>query len=471
MARVLGEEALGLDARLDAARPSRARGERLGARAAPPARTAAPRGASPSSWNSCSKLATQPRAELAARARRAPRAGSAAGSTPTGARRSRRCRTAAARARVSPARRSTRTLRGGVGQQPQVARRAERVGLRERPERRERVVGGHPADAAVRGARRAREASTERPRTIAPRSQHDERDQLGRAHAALARVTVPLSHMPSRSPSAGRARAHAPRRPRRRRPRCIPPAGMSRRSSAAASRSAGCRCTPPVAERRVGVGDRVQASRAGRSTRPTTHTKWPTSQSGAGPSCVAVEQVGEQLGDARRARPTGGGSRGWRSASPGRSQPAQQRRTARRARPRVHGPRVAGSPSSVAAGELDRSPRRTPGGGRPRDVRVVDRRDLQAVVAPARFAVRGAMSGSRARRETTLPRGERHGVLVERLAAARARSMPAARSSASAAAERAAQVVALGQLARVARASSVAGAREQGQLSVPSELA
>ena len=163
----LRQEALGLRARPRAGRPSPAPETgspavgpraRTGAPAAPPrpARTRA------RSW---------PAAALPARARAhpAPRAGTAPGNPPTAVRRSRRCRTAAAR-RVLVALQAHE--RGAVGEQSQIATGAERVRLHQRPERGEGVVGGHPAHATIHICAASSADGSERPLTMPARSQH-----------------------------------------------------------------------------------------------------------------------------------------------------------------------------------------------------------------------------------------------------------------------------------------------------------
>ena len=327
----------------------------------------------------------------------------------------------AARARSSLSLGRDPRARVRVGQQAQVAGRAERVGLGERPERRERVVGGHPADARpqvlVELGREHRAPAHDRAEVAA-----DERDELAarsRAASRGSRCRCP------RCPRAGPA-------PRRRRARAaassadtttiMPPAGMSRRSSAAASRSCGLQVNAAVAQRGVGVGDAYR-SPPGPRTRPTTHAKCPTSQSGGGPVELAVEQVVEQLARRSAARPTGGGWRSSRSSVTGRSSAATQveqpvERRSRSTDPRRGSPRALRRRArSIAAS--------TPGRGRARHVGVLDRRDRQAVVAPARFAV-GEGAGRHARDDAA--RGQRHGVLVERLAAVarRCRRRPSA---------------------------------------------
>ncbi len=101
-------------------------------------------------------------------------------------------------------RRADPDVRGGVGEQAQVAGRAERVRFRQRAERGQGGVRGHPADARrevlleLGGEHRA-------PAHDRAEVAGDERDQLGRGHAVAS--GVPLSQSSSRSPSAAAARA------------------------------------------------------------------------------------------------------------------------------------------------------------------------------------------------------------------------------------------------------------------------
>ncbi len=140
----------------------------------------------------------------------------------------------------------------------------------------------------------------------------------------------------------------------------------------------------------------------------------------------------------------------------GRSSSAAASKKPRRASA-VHGPAYA-SASTRARGQLsDRL--RDAGRGRAGDVGVVDRRDRQAVVAAPRLAGRQGVRIAAERDDAA--GGERDCVLVERLA--RRGLLEPGRVQRQRAAERAAEIVALGQLARVALEQR-AGAGEQDAL-------
>ena len=257
------KNALGLDARLHQ-RAHHARGERLGAPLRLERERQRRRRRRSSSWNSCSKLATSARPSSRSSSRRrvaqeAPRAALprlAVGLDDVAQHELQRALAAV---------RLDQHAGVGVGQQAQVAGRAERVGLGERAERRERVVGGHPADAARRCSSSSA-ANTERPRTIEPRSQQTSATSSRRAHLEhLAASRVPLSHMPSAEPERLGARAHARRRPRRRRRRSCRRRGISRRSQRRREALLRLQVDAAVAERGVGVGHAVQAAARARA--------------------------------------------------------------------------------------------------------------------------------------------------------------------------------------------------------------
>ena len=257
-------------------------------------------GASSSSWNSCSKLATT-RSPVALRnscravAQERPRA--ALPRAPVGL--DDVAEHELQRARVV-ARRRDAHVRIEVGQQAQIAGRAERVGLGQRADRRERVVRRHPADAAVsvRGelGRGQRAPAHDRAEVAA-----DQRDELARAHVAVSAVTEPLSQMPSSRPSDCAPAAHGRR------------VGVCDYGDHAAGRHAGTLQRPrePLArldvhaaapERRIRVGDRVHAS-AGPARARDHADEVPDVPVGRRAVVDAVEQVVEQLLGAWRAAP------------------------------------------------------------------------------------------------------------------------------------------------------------------------
>ena len=127
-------------------------------------------------------------------------------------------REAAARpSRVPVAARSapTRTCVSGSGSRRRSPVEPNGCGLGERTERRERVVGGHPADARVAAARRARtRAASVRARSRRGRSTpaRPARRRSTSASPCIG-VTVPLSQMPFAQPEPrARPRARARRR-------------------------------------------------------------------------------------------------------------------------------------------------------------------------------------------------------------------------------------------------------------------
>ena len=329
-------------------------GERLGQALRRRARTAA-RAAPPPSPQ---QLELVLEARLA-RARRARSSSAASASRrklrgqhcPRRARRSRRCRTAPARARSAPARpRRARACRGS-GSRRRSPVEPNGLGSASGPSGVSAwLAGTQPTPAASVLLELGRRAPRGRARSRRGRSTTSA-TQLGRAHAAARAATVPLSHRRL-------AQAERARRPRaapgvrggddRRSPRR--PACRAARSPRRGARC-GCRCTPLLAERGVGVGDARRGCRRVRGARPTTQAKCPTSQSGGGPVERAVEQVVEQLRRASRARPTGGGWRGSRAASPdARSSAASVEQPVERVRPSTG--RRRGSPSSAPPREL-----------------------------------------------------------------------------------------------------------------------
>ena len=269
----------------------------------------------------------------------------------------------------------------GVGQQPQVARRSERV-ARRRPgpaasARGWRAPSRPPAHrVAGRVCRRHRASAHDRAEVAA-----DERDELVGAHARYRRGRAAV--VPRRAPASPSAAA---------------PARTDAASWAAtdSDHAAGGHVAPldrgreallrlqvhaARAERGIGVGDEVQAARRAPARAPTTHAKWPTSQSGPRAVVGAVEQVAEQLPGAGRL------PHRWRVARLASSvdrtlaaRPAS--RTARRASPASTGPRT-GSPRGAAWRALS-SAATSARGGRARELAVVDPRQLEAVVAAAR---------------------------------------------------------------------------------------
>ncbi len=294
--RELGEEALGLHAglRQSAAITRAANGSARRMRLQREGQRRARRSAS--SWNSCSKLASS-RAPSCCSSASAPRAESAADSTPTGGRRSRRCRRAGTRRDRDS--RVQAHPRGRVGDQAQVARGAERVGFRERAEWRQRVVGGHPADAAGEVGGELVGRKTERPRTIAPRSQQTSATSSA---SLTSPTTVPLSQIASRRPSPAAARADALGVLAETTTTMQPPGGHVAPLDRRGQQLARLQMHAPVARARGRCRRAHTGCRAGPSTRPTTQAKCPTFQSGAGPS--ARRRGGrEELADARARAP------------------------------------------------------------------------------------------------------------------------------------------------------------------------
>ena len=239
---------------------------------------------SPSSWNSCSKLADQTRPELLVKcvqrvAQIVPRAADP--------RRSVGLDDVAQDQLKRPRLLVQAHVRGGIGQQAQVADGPERVRVGQRPERGQRVVGRDPADALrhvggqLGGGQRASPHDD-------PRSQQTSETRSVVAHPAV-RGTVPLSQIASRRPSRRRAaRGSAPRAggdhgehaalghvaPLERRRQVL-----ARLQVHAAGRRATGRC------RRSRTGCRPGPRRARRRTRSARRC-----QSGAGPSYVPSQR-------------------------------------------------------------------------------------------------------------------------------------------------------------------------------------
>ena len=286
----------------------------------------------------------------------------------------------------------------GVRHQAQIAGRAERVGLGDRAERRERVVGGHPADARLqvfaelRGEHRA--PAHDRAEVAA-----DERHQLGRRSPQRRLGHGPVVPHAFSEPERAGARAHRSGVLERTRPRaCRRPACRAARAPRrVAPAAAGAR------RRRRARGRcrrRSTGCRAGPRTRPNTQAKCPTSQSGGRTVLLALEQVAEQLVRRSAARPT---DAGWRSSPPASTGCSSARDEVEQAGERARVPR---------AGVGDRRERSA---GQPLDgARAARRRSFptrpessisggcDAVVAPARLR-RGGACPPRARRRSTLP--------------------------------------------------------------------
>ena len=302
----------------------------------------------------------------------------------------------------------------------------------------ERVVGcTHPTPTRSVSSRSV--LSSERPRTIPPRSQDTSATssvELTR-HLRRHRPVVPDAFV---QPQFARARAdsrgvlggeHDRTTPQR--------ACRSARSPRQAARPAVC------ARRRCPARGRCRRRRrgcGGTRTRPNTHTKCPTSQSGGGPLCSPSYQVVEQLIEAARAphRWWSGeiGDQRGRALEPGDElEQAIQR-------PRRPWASVGDRRERALCQLLDRADHAGCRGARHRGV--VYERQRQPVVASARFAVR-KVAGVLSRRDHA-PRRQRHRVLVERLARGQ---LDAGCVQRQCPAEGSAQVIALWQLAGVER--------------------
>ena len=298
----------GLHARLEQ-RAHHVGGERFRHVAAPPARTAALAGASLTSWNSCSKLASDARRRARPRAPAGRRAGSA--------------RTALPRPTVGLDDVAEHELQGallGAGLDADVAcpdpgsRRRSPVepnglGSARAPSGvSEWLAGTQPTPASRRPA--SSSAGSERPRTIAPRSQQTSATSsvvLTPAPPSSRHLgTVPLSQRPSTRPSAPAAAARTVGGVRGVDDHDHPARGHARAARAPRPDAPRLHVDAPVAERRVGVGHAVQAAR--RALDATDHAhEVPDIPVGRRAGQVAVEQDSRAADRAPAPRPRDGG--------------------------------------------------------------------------------------------------------------------------------------------------------------------
>ena len=176
-----------------------------------------------------------------------------------------------------------------------------------------------------------------------------------------------------------------------------------------------------------------------------TQTKCPTSQSGGGPRRVAVEQVAEQLIGARvRAPQVAGGEVGEQRDRA--LERGGEHRTGRRASRAVQGP-LNGNRARAARRRARSIARTSPRRGRARHGCSPRRTAATAGSRAGPVSPSGRIAGS-VQADTTLPAAS---ATASWSTARRRGSVDAGRAQRERAAERPAQVVSLGQLARVER--------------------